>query len=199
MGPGHPKSVAFTESVFQERSLQGVSTPKNHVDQLWCREGRSTLTNRGNTPLVSARKTSTLYLLLATCSMAQQKPKPQADSLKQKSLMSWLGQSSSSSNTNTKSAKPPAQNGASNTSINSRLEPKTPESRGRDALTLVSPAAMSSRSSDGGLSALETPPTSDPVDVEMLSAEEEETSRVVSSVMLISSSLFPLYFLRICC
>jgi hypothetical protein len=108
--------------------------------------------------------------------MAPQKPKPQADAMKQKSLMSWFGQPSSSNNSNPKpaNAKLTAQNVASNSASKSRQVPKTPDPKGRDALVAISPAAMSSRSSDGGLSALDTPPTSDPIDIDMLSAEEDD-------------------------
>jgi DNA mismatch repair protein MSH6 len=101
--------------------------------------------------------------------MAPQKSKSQADSLKQKSIISWFGQPSSH-NAKATQSKLTTENVASK----SRAELNTPKNKGRDAHVGNSPSGFSSKSSDAGLSALETPPTSDPVDVEMLSMDEEE-------------------------
>ncbi|EAU89431.2 DNA mismatch repair protein msh6 [Coprinopsis cinerea okayama7 len=113
------------------------------------------------------------------------KPKASTESLKQKSLMSFFakapaGGSSSSSKTEPKpKAKPtatPVSNGKSDAMKpretmppSSPLAPKTPESKGMDTRMLNSSAAASSTSSR----IMSTPPTSDPIDIDMLSSDGE--------------------------
>jgi hypothetical protein len=119
--------------------------------------------------------------------MATKKSKPQADNLKQKSIVSWFGQPNSGNSSNTKSAtsKPTTQKVASELSPNARQGPGTPHTKTQKTRPLNSPSALSSKSSDAGISVMETPPTSDPVDVDMMSVEEEEES--VTGVKLVSS------------
>lgn len=114
--------------------------------------------------------------------MAPQKSKSQADSLKQKSIISWFGQQSSH-NAKATQSKLTTENVASK----SRPELNTPKNKARDAHVVNSPSGFSSKSSDAGLGALETPPTSDPVDVEMLSMDEDENHVTAQPV---SASLF---------
>jgi DNA mismatch repair protein MSH6 len=119
--------------------------------------------------------------------MAPSKLKPQ-ENVKQKSLISFFGKKPEDSN---KPGVKSIKQGISSKSVASkshptstspRSEPKTPESKGPEARILSSSLAKSSRSSDGGLSEIDTPPTSDPVDIEMLSSVEENQNVQVKPV-----------------
>lgn len=98
------------------------------------------------------------------------------EKLKQKSLMSFFakpapgaspssGASSSQSRVADISSDPPDPSQSS-------PHPKTPKTRVASSSAVKN--ATFSRSSDGGSSIHETPPTSDPIDVDMLSEEEGE-------------------------
>lgn len=67
---------------------------------------------------------------------------------------------------------------AKSSASSSPMEPKTPQSKGPGLLALNSSAAASSQSSYGGSSYKDTPPSSDPIDVDMASEEESESQRV---------------------
>jgi hypothetical protein len=128
--------------------------------------------------------------------MATKKSKPQADNLKQKSIVSWFGQPNSGNSSNAKSAtsKLTTQKVASELASNARQEPGTPHTKTQKTRPMNSPSAFSSKSSDAGISVMETPPTSDPVDVDMMSVEEEEES--VAGVKLVSSFFNVISLLR---
>jgi DNA mismatch repair protein MSH6 len=74
------------------------------------------------------------------------------------------------------------------TSSNASKVPQTPDSKRPDVSVLNSSAAAST-SSYGGSSSKETPPTSDVIDVDMLSSEEEGRRVRVKTVRLRSSYL----------
>ena len=116
--------------------------------------------------------------------------------MKQKSLMSFFGKppaasASGSNSAQAKSAKPPAatpkpkqaanasralvERGSDDTSSDPLVpEARTPRSKNASLSSVVADANFT-RSSDGASSVIQTPPTSDPVDVDMLSAEEDES------------------------
>ncbi|KII87843.1 hypothetical protein PLICRDRAFT_176607 [Plicaturopsis crispa FD-325 SS-3] len=54
---------------------------------------------------------------------------------------------------------------------------RTPESKGKDDRALNSSAVASPKSSDAGSSTKDTPPTSDAIDVDMMSADEDEDAK----------------------
>jgi len=120
--------------------------------------------------------------------MAPQKSTSQGDQKKQITLNAWFEKSTNlktSSNAKSSKAKAPAPAdlgvSASVSQVlpsGTRLGPKTPESKKPDARILNSSAGRSPLSSDGGYSAMDTPPTSDIVDVDMLSEEEEPKERI---------------------
>jgi hypothetical protein len=102
--------------------------------------------------------------------MAPQKSSSRNDGKKQVTLKTWFAKSTS----NDKDVGPGVQSLASGT----RSEPKTPESKKTDVRILNSSALRSPASSDIGFSAMETPPTSDPIDIDMMSVDEEPKERV---------------------
>ncbi|KAJ7695011.1 muts domain V-domain-containing protein [Mycena olivaceomarginata] len=95
--------------------------------------------------------------------MPPKTPNPTAP--KQKSLMNYFGKAPVKP-----TPKPTPKASASNAS----KVPQTPESKGPDAAALNSSVAAST-SSYGGSSPKETPPTSDVIDVDMFSSEEDDT------------------------
>lgn len=113
-----------------------------------------------------------------------------ADKMKQKSLMSFFGKPSvtSTSVQNSKlksSVKDTSKNDASHRDIDAHSsdppvpEVHTPFSKGNSQSSGIT-SAMYTRSSDGGFSAKETPPTSDPIDVDM---SDEDKRCPAKSVM----------------
>ncbi|KAH9922892.1 DNA mismatch repair protein Msh6 [Amylocystis lapponica] len=105
------------------------------------------------------------------------------DKMKQKSLMSFFakppGSSSSGASSNTQDPKPkPAAKSKPNTATDASSDPPVPEVHtpmSKSQSSAISSATYT-RSSDGGLSAKDTPPTSDSIDVDMLSDEEDKDS-----------------------
>lgn len=107
-----------------------------------------------------------------------QKSNAQGDG-KQKSLMAWLkkpqtGPNNAAQSTSGAAKVQPVKQGKA-------IELRTPESKKYDRAHIHSSGVKSSRSSDGGSSVKDTPPTSDPVDVDMLSAEESSESERVQA------------------
>ncbi|EKM57980.1 uncharacterized protein PHACADRAFT_116507 [Phanerochaete carnosa HHB-10118-sp] len=99
-----------------------------------------------------------------------------ASKMKQKSLMSFFSKppTTSTSTPNGASAKPLAAASNSDTSSDPVLpEARTPVSKKTPGSGVVADASYT-RSSDDASSFAQTPPTSDPIDVDMLSAEEDE-------------------------
>lgn len=114
------------------------------------------------------------------------KAKLAADTMKQKSLTSWFAQGPTTKDTPKAAPKPTgiSTGVAASTSQESRaVEPKTPESKPISRRALNSSAAVSSRSSHGGSqsSIKDTPPTSDVIDVDMVSSDEEDRDKRVSA------------------
>ncbi|GBE83778.1 DNA mismatch repair protein [Sparassis crispa] len=113
--------------------------------------------------------------------MAPPKSQP-ADKMKQKSLMSFFGKQSAKSSATLDAAskaraKIPARVHDTAPSSDPPIpEVRTPMSKSTSRSSGVMSATYT-RSSDGALSAKETPPTSDPVDVDMLSDEEDDVSQ----------------------
>ncbi|KAG7445110.1 DNA mismatch repair protein Msh6, partial [Guyanagaster necrorhizus] len=106
------------------------------------------------------------------------KAKPSTENTKQKSLMGWLSKGS-----NATPARPTASTPAvktSNASTSKPANPRTPQSTKPDIRVLNSSASVSSF---GDSAIKDTPPTSDPIDVDMLSEEDapRKRNRVVSS------------------
>lgn len=96
---------------------------------------------------------------------------------KQKSLMTWFGKgpaATPNSKTTKPSVKGSAKSSASQSQPSSSQEPRTPESKSLDFNALNSSVMASSASSIGR----STPPTSDPIDVDMMSSDEDEGIRV---------------------
>ncbi|TFK22134.1 DNA mismatch repair protein msh6 [Coprinopsis marcescibilis] len=112
------------------------------------------------------------------------KPKASAESLKQKSLMSFFGKSTPGAlNTEPKPQKASISGAGSKSSTSDAFQrkerpvepsspvvPKTPESKGVDTRGLTSSVARSTTSSR----CMSTPPTSDPIDVDMLSDKDDD-------------------------
>ncbi|KAF8652371.1 hypothetical protein AX16_004399 [Volvariella volvacea WC 439] len=98
------------------------------------------------------------------------------DKLKQKSLMSFFEKSGGSTSkpklTQGTTPRKPSNASSAPSSDVLMAEPKTPETKSRDKQELPSSAAASSTSSTGS-SYKDTPPSSDPIDVDMLSSDEE--------------------------
>lgn len=103
--------------------------------------------------------------------------------MKQKSLMSFFGKQPvtkpstsavSEPKTQANTGKGTRKSLAPDASLSSPVvvEARTPLSKTTSQSSAVT-SAMYTRSSDGGFSAHDTPPTSDPIDVDMLSDEEE--------------------------
>lgn len=134
-----------------------------------------------------------------------------ASKMKQKSLVSFFGKApaASASTSNSSQAKPakasaaapkPKQvanasktqieRGSDDTSSDPLFpEARTPRSKNASLSSVVADANFT-RSSDGASSVVQTPPTSDPVDVDMLSAEEAE-SKAMSSKPTVRSIYAP--------
>jgi hypothetical protein len=114
---------------------------------------------------------------------AKSKPQEQKDPKKQKSLLGWLSKPADTKVANSSSA---VRNAPVTSSSPSGRESifETPSTKkrttfGADAQTVRS--ATFSKSSDGGTSFNETPPSSDPIDVDM-SSDEDVPGRGVKSV-----------------
>ncbi|KIJ14719.1 hypothetical protein PAXINDRAFT_180906 [Paxillus involutus ATCC 200175] len=91
------------------------------------------------------------------------------ENMKQKSLMNFFGKPP-----DTKSSKPSGPTVFKSTSATKQM--RTPESKTTSSRLVTSSVTRSSRSSDVEGSVRDTPPTSDPIDVDMLSAEEVNSS-----------------------
>jgi DNA mismatch repair protein MSH6 len=110
------------------------------------------------------------------------KPQEQKDEKKQKSLLGWLSKPAATKVANPSSAVNGPVTSSSPSGRDSIFE--TPSNKKRITLGTDSPAVRSAnftRSSDGGRSANETPPTSDPIDVDM-SSDEDLPRRDMKSV-----------------
>ena len=99
--------------------------------------------------------------------------------MKQKSLMSFFGKpvAEKSSSDKTPAAKSSGMASSASNASKSHI-PTTPQQKGSDMLALNSSVGVSSRSEGGGSSVKQTPPTSDSIDVDMFSAEEDEAKCV---------------------
>ena len=101
--------------------------------------------------------------------------KPHTEPMKQKSLMSWFGKGPSATpnakttKSSAKLAPTSSKRDASSSQLSSSQEPCTPESKSMNFLALNSSAMGGSASSRGR----STPPTSDPIDVDMVSSDED--------------------------
>ncbi|TCD63485.1 DNA mismatch repair protein msh6, partial [Steccherinum ochraceum] len=107
--------------------------------------------------------------------------KQSGENLKQKSLISFFGKTSGQDTSTPAKSRPAAKFTAKsrdNAGSSSDVDVfKTPVSKlGSASSSLTVASAKFSRSSDGA-SVAETPPTSDPIDVDMLSAEEDEWAK----------------------
>ena len=123
--------------------------------------------------------------------MSSLKPKPQEkkDPKKQKSLLGWLSNPVAAKGASSSMGQPrlgtvnPSATSSSPGGVDSIFE--TPSTtKWRTNIGAISPAvenATYSRSSDGGRSINDTPPTSDPVDVD-ISSDEDIPNRQVKSV-----------------
>ncbi|KAI0251081.1 muts domain V-domain-containing protein [Lactifluus subvellereus] len=111
---------------------------------------------------------------------AKLKPPEQRDQKKQKSLLGWLSKPAAAKVAGSSSEQPRAAVNASITVTSSSTGGgesifETPSTKKRTTLGASSPAVGSAtftRSSDGGRSVNDTPPTSDPIDVDMSSDED---------------------------
>lgn len=114
---------------------------------------------------------------------------PKPSEMKQKSLMNFFTKPTDAKATSTKkpAAKPQPKLPLDASKPGSHT-PKTPEKA--DIPALSSPGLGSTMSSGGGSSVKQTPPdSSDPIDVDMLSAEEEKERVPVKSVSALASSI----------
>lgn len=103
------------------------------------------------------------------------------DSMKQKSLMSFFGKPADPkpSPANKLAVKPKEQtSGASKSQPQQSTAPRSQEVSTLDESTPTSSAEFSTTSTQQRRGVQETPLTSDPIDVDMLSADEEEIERV---------------------
>ena len=115
-------------------------------------------------------------------SSAKSKPQEQKDQKKQKSLLGWLSKPAVTKVANSSSAVNAPVTSSSPSGRDSIFE--TPSTKKRNTLGTDLPAVRSAtftKSSDGGTSFNETPPTSDPIDVDM-SSDEDLPSRDIKSV-----------------
>ncbi|PBK99844.1 DNA mismatch repair protein msh6 [Armillaria gallica] len=96
------------------------------------------------------------------------KAKPSTENMKQKSLMGWLSKGPDATPAKSNASKPALK--APNASKSQPKNLRTPESTKPDMRVLNSSASVSSFG-DGSIK--DTPPTSDPIDVDMLSEEED--------------------------
>lgn len=124
--------------------------------------------------------------------MAPTDAKTNDSNMKQKSLMSFFGKPTAVKSVSGQKAFTSPSSGKSSSALNASKAPKSspPESKNSDTLAPSSSAGISQKSSGGGSSVKQTPPTSsDPIDVDMLSAEEGENERVqakaVSKIVLL--------------
>lgn len=114
------------------------------------------------------------------------KDKATAEPKKQKSLMAFFSKGPAATPSAKSAGKPfvapkPVKRDASQSSVSSAIShasPVTPELKRPNVRALNSSAAASSASSYGGSSVKDTPPTSDLIDVDMLSDEEDRNQRV---------------------
>ncbi|KAH9994684.1 hypothetical protein BJV77DRAFT_1059906 [Russula vinacea] len=114
-------------------------------------------------------------------SSAKSKPQEQKDQKKQKSLLGWLSKPAVTKVANSSSAVNAPVTSSSPSGRDSIFE--TPSTKKRNTLGTDLPAVRSAtftKSSDGGTSFNETPPTSDPIDVDM-SSDEDLPSRDIKS------------------
>jgi DNA mismatch repair protein MSH6 len=122
--------------------------------------------------------------------MPSLKPKPQEkkDQKKQKSLLGWLSNPVASKGTSSSLGQPrlgavnPSVTSSSPGGVDSIFE--TPSTKWRTNIGAMSSAVESAtytRSSDGGRSINDTPPTSDPIDVD-ISSDEDIPNRQAKSV-----------------
>ena len=112
---------------------------------------------------------------------AKQKPQEQKDQKKQKSLLGWLSKPTDAANSSSAVRNAPVTS-SSPSGRESIFE--TPSTKKRMTLGADAPAVRSAtftKSSDGGTSFNETPPTSDPIDVDM-SSDEDVPGRGIKSV-----------------
>ncbi|KAK0501656.1 muts domain V-domain-containing protein [Armillaria luteobubalina] len=96
------------------------------------------------------------------------KAKPSTENMKQKSLMGWLSKGADAIPAKSHASKPAFK--APNASTSKPKNLRTPESTKPDIRVLNSSASVSSFG-DGSIK--DTPPTSDPIDLDMLSDEED--------------------------
>ncbi|KAJ7197253.1 muts domain V-domain-containing protein [Mycena pura] len=92
------------------------------------------------------------------------------DAPKQKSLMTWFGKAPDN---------PPRKSTPKQPASNATTVPQTPESK-RPDLRVLNSSAAASASSYGGSSSKDTPPTSDVIDIDMLSDQEDQRVRVTT-------------------
>lgn len=118
--------------------------------------------------------------------------------LKQKSLMSFFGKQPAANTTAPAAKESTTQTKArantdklakdsASSSKPATKEPRTPLSKTTSQSSAIT-SAMYTRSSDGGFSIHETPPTSDPIDVDMLSDDDEGLGRKVAKAPVCSSA-----------
>lgn len=111
--------------------------------------------------------------------MASANKKANDTNMKQKSLMSFFGKPAAGKFTSSQNPARQSNKQTSSASSASKLQnPTTPEAKSSDILAPTSSAGGSTGSSGGCSSVKQTPPTSDLVDVDMLSAEEDAKERV---------------------
>ena len=92
--------------------------------------------------------------------------------MKQKSLMSFFGKPQTKANAPAAKPEPRLARSDASSSSPAVKEARTPLSKANSQSSVVT-SAMYTRSSDGDFSTHETVPTSDPIDVDMLSDESE--------------------------
>jgi hypothetical protein len=116
---------------------------------------------------------------------AKSKPQEQKDQKKQKSLLGWLSKPADTKVANSSSGSVVRNAPVTSSSPSGRESVfETPSTRKRTTLGADAPAVRSAtftKSSDGGTSFNETPPTSDPIDVDM-SSDEDVPGRGIKSV-----------------
>ena len=115
---------------------------------------------------------------------AKPKPQEQKDQKKQKSLLGWFSKSATTATKVSSSAVNAPVTGTSSSPSGHDSIFETPSTKKRTTLGIDSPAVGSAtftKSSDGGRSIDETPPTSDPIDVD-LSSDEDLPGRGIKSV-----------------
>ena len=119
-------------------------------------------------------------------SSAKSKPQEQKDQKKQKSLLGWLSKPPAATTkvANSSLAVNASVIGTSSSPSGRDSVFETPSTKKRTTLNIDSPAigsATFTKSSDGGRSINETPPTSDPIDVD-ISSDEDLPGRGIKSV-----------------